>query len=130
VWTWVPGASEHDPETLKAFGTGIAQSGTYEHLVKLGIIDDPQRQIRFVSPSKKAGDMAADHIPLIIEDNPVTAVHAGYAYGNAAIVTPTSYNEHLVSPGVLRINDLSELAPAVIDFFEKLGKAGSILAGV
>jgi hypothetical protein len=129
VWSWVPGASEHDSETLKAFGTGIAQLGTYEHLVKLGIIDDPVRQIRFVSPAKKAADMAADHVPLIIEDNPVTAVHAGYAYGNACIMTPERYNENLVSPGVLRITDLSELAPAVIDFFEKLEKAGA-LAGV
>jgi hypothetical protein len=125
VWTWVPGATEHD-ENLKAFGTGIAQSGTMEHLVKLGIIDDPQRQVRFIKPSAKATEMAAEHIPLIIEDNPVTAVAAGYGYGNAAILTPESYNQHLVSPGVLRINDLSELAPAVIDFFEKLEKAGAL----
>jgi hypothetical protein len=127
VWTWVPGATEHDPETLKAFGTGIAQSGTLEHLEKLGIIKNPMRDVRFISPGKKADAMTEDHIALIIEDNPVTAVHAGYAHGNACILTPDSYNEHLVSPGVLRINDMSELAPAVIDFFEKLEKAGALV---
>src|SRR6185437_9696886 len=102
ISTWVPGATEHDHETLKAFGTGIAQSGTIEHLMKLGIIKNPMRDIRFISPGKKAEAMTEDHIALIIEDNPVTAVHAGYAYGNACIMTPDSYNEHLVSPGVLR----------------------------
>jgi hypothetical protein len=130
VWTYVPGALDHDHETLKSHATGIAQRGTRDLIASMGIVDDVMRQVRFVRPDAKPYLMAEEHLPLIVEDNPVTALAAGYAFGNAAILTPEPYNEHLVCPGVLRLNDISELAPTVIDFFEKLEAAGAILGGM
>lgn len=130
IWTWVPGAGEHNHETLKAYGTGIAQSVTMDLLVKAGAVTDPINEIRFIRPDAKVGAMCEEHIPLIVEDNPVTAVAAGMAAGQACILTPEPYNEHLAANGVLRLNDHSEIAPVVISFFEKLEKAGAILGGV
>lgn len=127
IWTWVPGAAESNHETLKAFGTGIAQSVTRDLLVKAGVITDPMRQLRFIKPNDKVPSMMEEHIPLIVEDNPVTAVAAGMAAGHACILTPEPYNEHLAANGVLRLNDHSELAPVIIDFFKKLEDAGSLI---
>ena len=73
--------------------------------------------------------MMEEHAPLIIEDNPVTAVHAS-STGHACILTPEPYNVHTSDSGILRLNDHSELAAAVIDFFAKLEAAGSIAEGV
>lgn len=129
IWTWVPGAAEHDHDTLKAFGTGIAQSATYELIESLGIVDNVQRRVRFISPNSKVPAMLESHIPLIVEDNPVTAVHASSA-GNACILTPEPYNLHTRDQGILRLNDHSELAPVIIDFFRKLEAAGAIAEGV
>lgn len=129
IWTWVPGAAEHDHETLKSFGTGIAQSATYELIERLGIVDDVQKRVKFVSPTSKVGRMLDKHIPLIVEDNPVTAVHASSA-GNACILTPEPYNLHTRDQGILRLNDHSEIASVVIDFFQKLEAAGAIAEGV
>ena len=129
IWTWVPGAAEHNHETRKAYGTGIAQAATYDLIRELGLVEHVERQVRFIKPDAKVPEMMKDHLPLIIEDNPVTAVTAGYSYGHACILTPEPYNEHLSCPGVLRLNSHAELAPAIIDFFEKLEKAGAIIGG-
>lgn len=129
IWTWVPGAAEHDHETWKSFGTGIAQSATYELIERLGLVDDVKRRVRFISPTHKVPEMLEAHIPLIVEDNPVTAVHASSS-GNACILTPEPYNEHTSDSGILRLNDHTEIATVVIDFFAKLEKAGAIIDGV
>jgi len=129
IWTWVPGAAEHNHDTLKAFGTGIAQAQTYELIEKLGLVDNVKRRVRFISPTSKVPQMTEEHAPLIIEDNPVTAVHAS-STGHACILTPEPYNVHTSDSGILRLNDHSELAAAVIDFFAKLEAAGSIAEGV
>ena len=126
IWTWVPGAAEHNHDTLKPFGTGIAQSGTLELIRSLGLVDDVQRQVRFISPNAKAAEMAEEHIPLIVEDHPVTAVAAGM-FGNACILVPETYNEHIVAPGVLRLNRHSELASTIIGFFKAMDTAGALL---
>jgi hypothetical protein len=129
IWTWVPGAAEHNHETLKAFGTGIAQSATYELIERLGLVDNVQRRVRFISPNSKVPTMMEEHAPLIIEDNPVTAVHAS-STGHACILTPEPYNVHTADTGILRLNDHSEIASTVIDFFQKLEAAGAIAEGV
>jgi hypothetical protein len=129
IWTWVPGAAEHDHNTLKAFGTGIAQSATYELIESLGLVDNVKRRVRFISPTSKVPTMTEEHAPLIIEDNPVTAVHAS-STGHACILTPEPYNVHTSDSGILRLSDHSEIAPVVIDFFRKLEEAGSIAEGV
>jgi len=129
IWTWVPGAAEHNHETLKSFGTGIAQSVTRELLVESGLVKDGMRDIRFIKPDAKVGQLAEDHIPLIVEDNPVTAVAAGMAAGLACLLTPEPYNVHLAANGILRLNSHSEIAPAIIDFFAKLDAAKCFLGG-
>jgi hypothetical protein len=127
IWTWVPGAAEHNHETLKSFGTGIAQSVTRELLVEAGLVTDPLREIRFIKPDAKVSEMLEDHIPLIVEDNPVTAVAASMSAGQACILTPEPYNEHLAANGVLRLNNHLELAPVIISFFAELEKAECLL---
>ena len=129
IWTWVPGAAEHNHDTLKSFGTGIAQSATYELLEKHGVVDNVKRRVRFISPNAKVPTMLEEHAPLIIEDNPVTAVHAASS-GLACVLTPESYNVHTSDTGILRLNDHSEIASVVIDFFAKLEAAGAIAEGV
>jgi hypothetical protein len=129
IWTWVPGAAEHNHETLKSFGTGIAQQATYELIESLGLVDNVKRRVRFIAPTQKVPQMLEEHAPLIIEDNPVTAVHAS-SVGHAAILTPEPYNVHTSDSGILRLNDHSELADVVIDFFAKLEAAGSLAEGV
>lgn len=127
IWTWVPGVSDYDPDTKLAYGTGIAQHATYELLEKLGLVDDVRKSVRFIKPEAKVPTMAQEHIPLIIEDHPVTAVSAGMAYGHAAILVPEPFNKNLVAPGVLRLDDRADLADSVIEFFNVLEKAGSLL---
>lgn len=127
VWTYVPAATDYDADTLLARGTGIAQLGTYELIEKLGIVKDVRKQVRFIRPDQKAAKMALEHIPLIIEDHPVTAVQAGHEYGNAAILVPEPYNEGLSAPGVLRLDNRADLAPAIIDFYKKLDAAGCLI---
>lgn len=129
IWTWVPGAAEYTPGNLRAYGTGIAQSTTRDLVARLGLLKDVQRDLRFVKPDQKVPFMAEEHLPLIVEDHVGTAVAAGSVFGLAAILTPETHNEHLVSQGVLRLRDHAEIAPTVIDFFAKLEAAGALLGG-
>ena len=127
IWTYAPGATDYSHDTLLANGTGIAQLGTIECIEKLGIVADVRKQVRFIKPEAKAPGMAHEHIPLIVEDHPVTAVTAGAAYGNAAIIVPEHYNQGVSAPGVLRLDNRADLAPAIISFFSKLEEAGCLI---
>lgn len=129
IWTYAPGATDYSHDTLLANGTGIAQLGTMECIEKLGIVKDVNKQVRFIKPEHKAGMMAHEHIPLIVEDHPVTAVTAGAAYGNAALIVPEFYNQGVSAPGVLRLDNRTDLAPAIISFFKKLEDAGCLIGG-
>ena len=128
IWTYAPGATDHNPDTLAANGTGAAQKETMDLIERLGILENPRKQVLFVKPHEKAVEMAKEHIPLIVEDHPLTAVHAGTIYGNAAILVPEPYNVNVSVPGVLRLDNRADLAPAVIDFFKKLEEAGCLLS--
>ena len=125
IWTWTPGAAELQPQHLNAYNTGIAQRVTRDLVRKLGLPIDAERDLRFMSPSSKIREMVEDHVPLIVEDNPATAVQV-FNYGHAAILVPTTYND-ITCRNVLRLSDRSELADAVIDFFKKLDEAGVLL---
>lgn len=127
IWTWVPGALDNNKATLVSHGTGIAQSATYELIRNLGLVDDVLRDVRFINPASKVPEMVEEHIPLIIEDNPVTAVEAGMNYGHAAILVPLSNNVSLQGTGILRLEDHSQIAAAVIDFFRKMEDAGALI---
>lgn len=129
IWTYAPGASDYSHDTLLANGTGIAQLGTIECIERLGIVKDVRKQVRFIKPEAKASEMAKEHIPLIVEDHPVTAVTAGTAFGNAAILVPERYTEGVNAPGVLRLDNRTDLAPAIISFFAKLEEAGCLIGG-
>jgi hypothetical protein len=125
VWTWVPGAAETRIDNRAgAYGTGIAQRVTKELVAKLGL--DPDVDIRWVTPGMKKFEMAEEHIPLIVEDSAETAVGVGQM-AHAAILVPETYNEGIVAPNVLRLDDRSQLAPTVIDFYKKLDEAGLVL---
>ncbi len=126
IWTWTPGAAD-TWKGFNAFSTGIAQQVTATLINKLGLPLDPTRQLRFMHPGAKKWEMAEEHIPLIVEDNPETAVGVGTTLAHAAILVPTSYNAGVVAPNVLRLDDRKELAPVVIDFFKKLDEAGVVL---
>jgi hypothetical protein len=127
IWTYVPGATDYDAETLVARGTGIAQLGTRTLIEKLGIVANVDKQVRFIRPDQKIAKMALEHIPLIVEDHPVTAVQAGAEFGSAAILVPEPYNRGIAAPGVLRLENRAELAPAIIDFYKKLDEAGCLI---
>ncbi len=129
IWTYAPGATDYSHDTLLSNGTGIAQLATLECIEALGIVKDVHKQVRFIKPEAKAPGMAAEHIPLIVEDHPVTAVTAGAAYGNAAILVPEHYNRGVSAPGVLRLDNRADLAPAIISFFAELEKAGCLIGG-
>lgn len=129
IWTWVPGAADYNHETLKAYGTGIPQLATYNLIEKLGLVKDVRKNVRFIKPDAKVPQMGREHLPLIIEDNVVTAVAAGYGIGHACLLTPEPYNEHLVAPGVLRLDDHRQIAASVIEFFKALNDAGALVGG-
>ncbi|MBX9688522.1 MAG: hypothetical protein K2X27_17570 [Candidatus Obscuribacterales bacterium] len=128
IWTYAPGATDYSHDTLVANGTGIAQLSTIECIQRLGIVKDVRKQVRFIKPEAKAPTMAHEHCPLIVEDHPVTAMAAG-TYGNAALLVPEHYNQGISAPGVLRLDNRTDLAPAVISFFKELEEAGSLIGG-
>lgn len=127
IWTWTPGAAEIKPEGDSAFQTSIAQRVTKDLIVRLGLPVDVDREVQFMRPDQKAKEMAEEHIPLIVEDNPGTAVAVGQGIGHAAILVPEPYNEGFACRNVLRLSDRRHLAPTVIDFFKKLEAAGALL---
>jgi hypothetical protein len=127
IWTYAPSALDYAPDTLVVNGTGIAQLATWECIEKLGVLKNVRKQVRFIRPEHKASQMSSEHCPLIVEDHPVTAVTAGSAYGNAALVVPEPYNIGVSAPGVLRLDNRTDLAPAIISFFEKLEEAGCLI---
>jgi len=125
VWTWVPGAAEMRIDNhAQGYGTGIAQRVTKELIAKLGL--NPDVDVRFITPGQKKFEMVAEHIPLIVEDSPETAVGVGQM-AHAALLVPESYNRGIKAPNVLRLNDREQLAPTVIEFYKKLDAAGLLL---
>ena len=126
IWTWTPGALEIRPDTMTAYGSGIAQRVTMDLIRKLGLPIDPERDVRFMSPEQKKWEMARRHIPLIVEDNPETAVGVALGIAHACILVPKRYNE-LTARNILRLSHISELAQAIIEFFAKLDEAGVLL---
>ena len=126
IWTWTPGPSETSFYHSTAFGSGVSQGVTKTLIRTLGLPVD-ERKVKFLSPGQKLFKMAEDHIPLIIEDNPMTAITAGVAFGHACIMMPQPFNEGVMCPGVTRLSKHSQLAPVVIRFFDQLEKAGVLL---
>lgn len=126
IWTWTPGAIEGQmahPDRMNS--SGAAQAVTRQLVAdKLGI--DPDRELRFISPGKKKFEMVAEHMPLIVEDSPETAVGVGQM-AHAAILVPEPYNKSIKATNVLRLDHRSQLAPTVIKFFEELDAAGVLL---
>jgi hypothetical protein len=66
-------------------------------------------------------------VPLLIEDNPETAVSVGMGIAHAVILVPESTNLGLVAPNVLPLTERKDLAKSVISFFAKLADAGLLL---
>ncbi len=108
----------------QGYGTGIAQHVTKQLVARLGL--NPDTDVRFVSPGNKKYVLADEHIPLIVEDSAETAVGVGQM-AHAAILVPETYNRGIKAPNVLRLTSRDQLAPTVIDFFEKLDATGLIL---
>lgn len=128
IWTFVPGSTDYDTDTLISYGTGVSQDGTYKLLEKLGLgtAREVRKMVRFIHPEQKAKQMGREHLPLIIEDHPGTAIVQSMCYGGATILVPETYNQHLTAPGILRLDNREDLAPAVIGFFEALDEAGCL----
>ncbi len=125
IWTWTPGASEPRIDgSFAGMDTGIAQGVTKELVAKLGV--DPDRDLRFISPGEKKYQMFEDHIPLIVEDSPETAMGVASG-GHAALLVPTTYNVGVAAPNILRLDHRDHLAPAVIEFFNRLESEGLVL---
>lgn len=124
IWTYCPGATDA-PESQVSLGVGASQEGTYRLLENIGIGNarEVRRLVRFVHPEQKASAMASEHVPLIIEDHPGTAVTNSMIFGSATILVPESFNQHLTCPGVLRLEKREDLAEAVISFFDALEAA-------
>jgi len=124
IWTWTPGAGDSQTSGLKAYPSGDAQVVTMKLIKKLGL---PTSAVRFMKTHEKKAEMVEERIPLIVEDSPETVVGVGLGMAHAAILVPERYNEGLLCPNVLRLNDRSDLARTVIDFFAKLDEAGVLL---
>lgn len=125
VWTWTPGAAESRlNHSAGSYNHGVAQGETRKLIAKLGL--DPDRDLRFISPGSKKYEMVSEHIPLIVEDSPETAVGVGQM-AHAAILVPEEYTKGVKAPNVLRLDHRSQLAPTVIRFFEELDAAGKLL---
>jgi len=125
IWTWTPAAAETQFTGLKSYGTGIAQKVTLDLIARLGLPVDTVRQVRFMKPEQKKWEMVEERVPLMIEDNPETAVGVA-CLGLASILTPERYN-NITCENVLRLTDRKHLAATVIDFFKKLDEAGVLL---
>src|SRR5205823_1361729 len=83
IFTWTPGASEKIPGGDKSHGHGMAQRATRDLIEKLDLGIDIDRDLRFMSAGDKKWKMAEEHIPLIVEDNPETAVGVAMGIGHA-----------------------------------------------
>lgn len=127
IWTHVPGANDVKSTTYHAYSTGIAQLATRELIRKLDLPVNIERDVRFMTPDQKKWELASEHIPLIVEDNPETAVGVALGLAHAAILVPESYNKGLSCPNVLRLTSRKNLSQVVIDFYAKLDSAGVLL---
>lgn len=133
IWTYVPGAGDADRETLLSAGTGMAQDATYELVVRLGLaanLKEARRMVRFIHPNRKLPEMAKEFIPLIVEDNPVTAVEAGAVFGQNAILLSEPYGIPVTCQGVLKLKDRKDLGQAVIGYFKALQAQGALLGEI
>lgn len=126
IWTWTPGAAEQKFSGNSGYQTGIAQRVTLDLIKKLDLPVDVDRDVRFMTPGKKKFELAKEHIPLIVEDNPETAVGVA-SMAHAVILVPTSYNDSLAFRNVLPLSDRNDLADTVIGFFKELDAAGVVL---
>ncbi len=128
IWTYVPGSTDYDSDTLISQGSGAPQDATYRLLEQIGVgsAREVRRMVRFIHPERKAPQMGEEHVPLIIEDHPGTAVVQAMCYGGATILVPETYNQHLTAPGILRLDKREDLADAVIGFFDALDGAGCL----
>ncbi len=126
VWTWTPSASETSFSHGNAFHSSVSQGVTKTLIERLGLPVE-EHEIKFLSPHEKLFRMAEEHIPLIIEDNPITAVTAGAAFGHACIMVPQPFNEGVMCPGVTRLKNHTQLGATVIRFFNEMDRAGVLL---
>jgi hypothetical protein len=127
IVTWTPGVAEKIHGGEKSYGTGIAQRVTHELIEKLDLGIDVERDVKFMGPSDKKWYMAKNHVPLIAEDNPETAVAVGTCMGHAVLLVPASYNKGLIAPNVLPLKDRAEIAKTAIDFFQALDEADLLM---
>jgi hypothetical protein len=127
IYTWVPGAADKVPGGAKSFNSGAAQRARFEMIKALDLGIDPVKDLKFMGPGEKKWKMAEEHIPLLIEDNPETAVGVGMCAAHAVILVPETTNAGLIAPNVLPLKNRKDLASAVISFFEKLDDAGLLL---
>lgn len=130
LMTHCPGASEHEPEHSEAYGSSAAQTATLQLIERLALPLDPASDVMFMSPSEKPWQMARRHIPLIIEDNPVTAIQVARGIGHGAILLAdkhTPFNRSVRATGVTTLRDRKLLAETVIRFFTQLEEANALL---
>ncbi len=70
--------------------------------------------------------MISNHIPLIVEDSSETAVGVGQT-GNVALLVPQPYNIGISAPNVVCLDNLSQVGPAVIEFYSELAARDLLL---
>lgn len=125
IYTWTPGVGDPRLGRSGRYSTGIAQERTRQLVRELGFPIDPETDIKFMQPGDKRKAILEYHIPLIVEDSPVTAVQIA-SMAHAAILVPHSYNR-IRFPNVLRLDNLAQLTPTVIEFYGRLREAGVLL---
>lgn len=125
IWTWTPGAADTRIDSNAAgFQTGITQGVTKVLVERLGL--QANRDLRFMKPGEKKYVMVQDHIPLIVEDSSETAVGVGQM-GNVALLVPQPYNKGIMAPNVVCLDNLSQVAPTVLEFYSELEARGLLL---
>lgn len=125
IWTWTPGASDTRLDSNAAgFHYGVAQGVTKALVERLGL--NATRDLRFMRPGEKKYNMISNHIPLIVEDSSETAVGVGQM-GNVALLVPQPYNIGITAPNVVCLDNLSQVGPAVIEFYSELAARDLLL---
>lgn len=125
IWTWTPGAADTRIDSnAAAFHDGVAQGVTKLLVERLGLNGD--RDLRFMKPAEKKYVMVREHIPVIVEDSSETAVGVGQM-GNVALLVPQPYNKGISAPNVVCLDNLSQVAPAIIEFYTELAARDLLL---
>lgn len=127
VWSYTPGAIEQSVNHGIPYGSGTAQATTIDMLLRDDVIKSAHG-LEFMHGLKKPREMSNQMIPILIEDDPVTAAMARGHYGLAVIVIDHRYNRCVSGQGIVRVPSLKEAVQVVKQMMQELEDKGVLEA--